>query len=270
MSGSNKEIEGDILSIFRNLVNDAIDYLKTGYRSNPDRKSFNKTSLGTDRLKTEKASDYLSNKLSDEKRKTIVNKLEDTIQEKARKLREISDEIANCKKCSLYLKRLNPVAGEGNPDADIMFIGEGPGEMEDIKGKPFVGRAGKLLTKMLSAINLTREEVFITNVVKCRPPGNRTPLPNEVNTCFPYLERQIEVVQPMIICCLGGPAIKSILGVSQGISKLRGNIYRYKDIPVIPTYHPAAVLRFPDKYRRPVWNDLKMLRDLYKDLKSET
>jgi DNA polymerase len=148
-----------------------------------------------------------------------------------------------------------------------MFIGEGPGEMEDIEGEPFVGKAGQLLTKMLSAIRLKREEVYITNVVKCRPPGNRTPLPEEVGVCFPYLERQIELISPLIICCLGGPAANALLGSDSGISKLRGTIHLYRDIPVIPTYHPAAVLRFPDKYKRQVWNDLKMLRDYYRDIK---
>ena len=241
MSNSDSELNEDEELLF--LVRDTIDYIKTGYR----RKNH-----------------------GDFKIKGLENERENntTPEYKAEKLAAIAEEIANCKRCPLHIKRLNPVAGEGDPDADIMFIGEGPGEMEDIKGRPFVGRAGKLLTKMLAAINLTREEVFITNIVKCRPPNNRTPLPDEIEACFPYLDRQIEIIQPIIICCLGGPAIKTILGVNQGISKLRGNIYRYKNIPVIPTYHPAAVLRFPDKYKRPVWNDLKMLRDLYKDLKS--
>ena len=250
MSGSNSNFYEDKVE-FVNLVKYTIDYLKTGYKSK--NYEISETKIMKD------ANDF-----------GVPHKSNDgnQVEYKSIKLNEIAKEIKSCTKCPLHLKRLNPVAGEGNPNADIMFIGEGPGEMEDIKGKPFVGRAGKLLTKMLAAINLTREEVFITNIVKCRPPNNRTPLPEEVNACFPYLERQIEIIQPMIICCLGGPAIKTILNVNQGISKLRGSIYRYKDIPVIPTYHPAAVLRFPDKYKRSVWNDLKMLRDLYKDLKS--
>jgi len=224
---------------YYNLVDDTIDYLKTGFRSRPVE---------------EKPGNGIEAESPPEEKKEKMNKL--------------YAEIGECTKCSLYENRLNPVPGEGNVDADIVFIGEGPGEMEDIKGRPFVGRAGQLLDKMLAAINLKREEVYITNVVKCRPPKNRTPLPDEIQACFPYLERQIELIAPMIICCLGGPAIKTVIQSNLGISKLRGSVYHYKEIPVIPTYHPAAVLRFPDKYRRPVWNDLKMLRDLYKDLKS--
>ncbi|UCB47549.1 MAG: uracil-DNA glycosylase [Spirochaetota bacterium] len=182
------------------------------------------------------------------------------------------DEILKCTQCTLHEGRRNAVPGEGNIDADIVFIGEGPGEMEDIKGRPFVGRAGQLLTKMLAAINLRREEVYITNVVKCRPPENRTPLPEEVRSCLPYLKKQISYIDPSIICCLGGPAINTLLNSQSGISKLRGTFHQYNgphgEIPVIATYHPAAVLRFPDKYRRPVWNDLKLLRDYYSDIRA--
>jgi uracil-DNA glycosylase family 4 len=179
----------------------------------------------------------------------------------------VVEQVLSCTKCPLHKGRRNAVPGKGNIDAAIVFIGEGPGEMEDIKGEPFVGRAGQLLTKMLAGIDLTREEVYITNIVKCRPPDNRAPLPEESGACFPYLERQLELIDPKVICCLGGPAAQVVLRTSQGITKLRGTFHRYKDIPVIPTYHPAAVLRFPDKYRRDVWNDLKMLRDYLRDLK---
>ncbi len=244
-----------------NLVRDSIDLLTTGYRSD----SREVSSLYDD--KDIKAEDENGRIIGVDKSKDLSDNI---YYQKKKDLDKIAREVSACQKCGLHKGRLNPVAGEGNPDADIMFIGEGPGEMEDIKGKPFVGRAGKLLTKMLAAINLTREEVFITNIVKCRPPNNRTPLPEEVNACFPYLERQINVIQPLIICCLGGPATKTLLNTREGISKLRGTIRKYNDIPVIPTYHPAAVLRFPDKYKRAVWNDLKVLRDLYAELKSET
>jgi uracil-DNA glycosylase family 4 len=184
------------------------------------------------------------------------------------------DEVLSCTRCILSERRRNAVPGEGNIDADIVFIGEGPGEMEDIKGRPFVGKAGQLLTKMLAAINLRREEVYITNIVKCRPPDNRTPFPEEVRSCMPYLQRQISYIDPSIICCLGSPAINTILGSQSGISKLRGTLHRYRgpngEIPVIATYHPAAVLRFPEKYKRPVWNDLKLLRDYYSDIRADT
>jgi len=224
-----------------NLIDDIIDYIKTGFRS-------------------KKANHLHINKKED---KTVNNQ---KFISKKDKIAIINKEIISCKKCSLHLKRINAVPGDGSVNADIMFIGEGPGEMEDIKGKPFVGRAGELLTKMLLSINLKRDEVYITNIVKCRPPDNRTPLPEEVAYCFPYLESQIGIINPMIICCLGSPAIKTLIKTNIGISKLRGKFYRYKNIPVIPTFHPAAVLRFPDKYKRDVWNDLKMLRDFYRDI----
>ena len=256
------------------LVRDSIDFITTGYRTSNSGHGENTE----DDIKTGKSDEDLSLNVSSVSRRTTGDKTlglqsepySEPHNEKEKSLSIIAEEIANCQKCGLYKGRLNPVAGEGNPDADIMFIGEGPGEMEDIKGRPFVGRAGKLLTKMLAAIDLTREEVFITNIVKCRPPNNRTPHPEEVNACFPYLKRQIEIIQPLIICCLGGPAAKTLLNTRVGISKIRGTVQKFGEIPVIPTYHPAAVLRFPDKYKRAVWNDLKLLRDLYKELKSGT
>jgi DNA polymerase len=178
------------------------------------------------------------------------------------------EQIGRCTKCRLHLRRKNAVPGEGNKVADIMFIGEGPGEQEDIQGRPFVGRAGELLTRMLAAIGLTREGVYITNIVKCRPPGNRNPQPDEVDSCYPYLARQIAMIEPLIIVCLGGPAVKTIIKSELGITKLRGTFHRYGVIPVLATYHPAAVLRFPEKYKRDVWNDLKLLRDFYGDLRT--
>jgi DNA polymerase len=182
----------------------------------------------------------------------------------------LDEQIRSCRLCGLHEKRRNAVPGAGNTDADVMFIGEGPGEQEDIQGLPFVGKAGQLLTKMLAAIELTREEVYITNVVKCRPPGNRAPLPDEVETCFPYLEQQIRMIGPSIIMCLGGPASKTLLKTDTGITKLRGKLYSFNEIPVIATYHPAAVLRFPEQYKRDVWNDLKLLRELYRDMRSNS
>jgi DNA polymerase len=179
----------------------------------------------------------------------------------------IDEEIRRCTKCRLHESRRHAVPGTGNRAADIMFIGEGPGEQEDLQGLPFVGKAGQLLTKMLAAIELKREEVFITNIVKCRPPGNRNPQPDEVDDCFPYLERQIAGISPLVIICLGGPAAKAVLKSSQSITRLRGQFYRYGNIPVLATYHPAAVLRFPEKYKRDVWNDLKLLRDFYRDVR---
>lgn len=229
----------DIKRQYYDIIEEMIDYLKTGFNSR-------KMSLYTERENSPSNEQEIS---------------------KREHLARIDKEILKCTKCPLHLKRLNAVPGKGNINADIIFIGEGPGEMEDIKGEPFVGKAGGLLTRMFAAIQLKRDEVFITNVVKCRPPDNRTPLPEEINTCYAYLERQIALIDPSIICCLGGPAIQTLLGSGTCISKLRGTVHRYKDISLIPTYHPSAVLRFPERYKRAVWNDLKMLRDFYRELK---
>ena len=122
------------------------------------------------------------------------------------------------------------------------------------------------MTKMLSAIQLSRNEVYITNIVKCRPPSNRNPLPDEVAACYPFLKRQIEIIDPRIILCLGSPAARTLLDTEAGVTRLRGEFHHYQNIPVLPTYHPAAVLRFPEKYKRPVWNDLKLLRDYYREI----
>ncbi len=226
---------------FKELLQDTIDYIKTGFRTN----------------RPQAAGEPHS-----EKRETGKDQTRGYDP-------RIDETIRSCTKCRLYEQRRNAVPGMGNTDADIMFIGEGPGEQEDIQGLPFVGKAGQLLSKMLAAIQLKREEVYITNVVKCRPPGNRAPLPDEVDACFPYLKRQIDMIRPRIIVCLGGPAIQTMLKSNLGITKLRGQIHRFEEIPLIATYHPAAVLRFPERYKRDVWNDLKLLRDFYRDLRSQ-
>ncbi len=171
-------------------------------------------------------------------------------------------QIKGCKKCRLAEGRNKFVFGGGNRNADIMFIGEGPGREEDIQGKPFVGPAGQLLTKILASIHLTREEVYITNIVKCRPPNNRTPFPDEMETCYPYLEKQIKMIKPKIICLLGAAAIKGVLKEKGSISSLRGRIHKHLGIDVIVTYHPAALLR-NNSYKKPTWEDVKMLRKLY-------
>lgn len=181
-------------------------------------------------------------------------------------LERLEREVGGCTRCRLHLRRRCAVPGEGSCNADILLVGEGPGEQEDAQGRPFVGRAGELLTKMLSAIQLSRNEVYITNIVKCRPPSNRNPLPDEVAACYPFLKRQIEIIDPRIILCLGSPAARTLLDTEAGVTKLRGEFHHYQNIPVLPTYHPAAVLRFPEKYKRPVWNDLKLLRDYYREI----
>jgi uracil-DNA glycosylase family 4 len=170
----------------------------------------------------------------------------------------LMEEIDSCKRCDLYKTRTNTVFGEGNADARLMFIGEGPGRDEDIQGRPFVGRAGMLLTKIVEAMGLVRGDVYITNVVKCRPPGNRNPEIDEITACLPYLEKQIQLVAPDVICTLGLVASQTITGIRSGITAMRGRFCDYKGIPVMPTFHPAACLRKPQT-KRLVWEDIKQI-----------
>jgi DNA polymerase len=154
------------------------------------------------------------------------------------------------------------VFGVGNPQAELMFIGEAPGADEDAQGEPFVGRAGQLLTKIIEAMGLSRSEVYIANVLKCRPPENRVPLPEETASCLPYLEKQIETIRPKVIVALGATALRALLDIQIGITKMRGNWYTYRDIPIMPTFHPAYLLRNPPA-KREVWEDMKaVLRKL--------
>jgi len=173
-------------------------------------------------------------------------------------LESIRTDIGNCKRCALSEKRTSIVFGAGDPKARLVFVGEGPGYEEDKSGEPFVGAAGKLLTKIIEAIHLTREKVYICNIIKCRPPGNRNPLPDEINTCFPFLKRQLSVIKPDFICALGTFAAQTLLQTKQPISRLRGHFHDYKGIKVMPTYHPAYLLRNENK-KRDVWEDMKML-----------
>jgi DNA polymerase len=168
----------------------------------------------------------------------------------------------DCSRCKLHtLGRRQVVFGVGNPDADLMFVGEAPGADEDIQGIPFVGRAGQLLTKMIEAINLTRDQVYIANVIKCRPPGNRNPEPDEIAQCEPFLFRQIEAVKPKVIVALGSFAAKTLLRSEESISRLRGRIYDFHGAKLIPTFHPSFLLRSPDR-KRDAWEDLKKARAL--------
>jgi len=173
--------------------------------------------------------------------------------------------ISKCVKCRLSESRNKFVFGVGNPNATVMLIGEGPGAEEDIQGEPFVGRAGKLLNDILKAINFEREEVYIANIVKCRPPGNRNPLPDEIEMCFPYLNKQIELIKPKLILCLGLIAASSLLKTKLALGKLRGNVYEYNNIQTMVTYHPAALLRNP-QWKRGCWEDVQKFRKLYDEL----
>ena len=177
------------------------------------------------------------------------------------RLREIRDEIGDCKRCKLHAGRTHIVFGVGNPRARLMFVGEGPGAEEDARGEPFVGRAGKKLDEMIRSIGLEREEVYIANLVKCRPPENRTPEPDEVGTCARFLFAQIEAIRPRVLVALGAPATKTLLGTRTGITQLRGNWGAFRGIPVMPTFHPAYLLRvYTPENRRKVWDDLKAAR----------
>jgi DNA polymerase len=185
--------------------------------------------------------------------------------QKATSLDDLNKLICNCKKCELHKNRNKFVFGSGNPNADVMVIGEGPGAEEDAQGLPFVGRAGKLLTDILKAIKFERDEVYIANIVKCRPPGNRTPLPDEMDTCIPYLKKQIELIKPKLILCLGLTAAKGLLKRKESLTNLRGKIFEYEGINVMVTFHPAALLRNPN-WKRDCWEDVKKFRKLFDEM----
>lgn len=172
-------------------------------------------------------------------------------------LEGIAAEIAACRKCQLCETRTKTVPGQGNGNSpEVMFVGEGPGADEDAQGLAFVGRAGKLLTQMIEAMGLKREDLFIGNIVKCRPPGNRVPTPEEMAGCMPYLERQIALVKPKLIVCLGATAARGLVGETRGINRVRGEWRDFNGIPVMLTFHPAYLLRDPSK-KRGAWEDLK-------------
>lgn len=174
------------------------------------------------------------------------------------------ESIRDCRMCGLCESRRSVVFGNGNPDAGLMFVGEAPGVEEDRIGLPFVGPAGELLTRMIEAIGFEREDVYIANVIKCRPPGNRDPRPEEIETCKRFLERQIEYIEPVAICALGLFAARTLLETNEPMGRLRGRIFSYRGIHLIPTYHPAALLR-NRHWKRPAWEDLQLLRRVYDD-----
>ncbi len=186
--------------------------------------------------------------------------------QKAETLVELEEKISGCLKCPLGKTRTNLVFGDGNPNAEIMLIGEAPGAEEDKQGIPFVGRAGKLLNDILKAINFKREDIYIANIVKCRPPQNRNPQPNEVEACIPYLYKQIELIRPKMILLLGRVAAVSLLQKNLSLSKFRGNVYDVSGIKTMVTYHPAALLRNP-QWKRPTWEDVQLFRKLYDEIR---
>lgn len=180
----------------------------------------------------------------------------------------LAREVAACTRCEISRTRQRPVFGEGNPHADLLLVGEAPGADEDRTGRPFVGKAGQLLTRILAAIGLQRDEVYITNTLKCRPPRNRTPRPDEIENCCPYLRAQIERIRPRVICTLGAPAARTVLGVDAGIRELRGRVHDLEGTPVVPTYHPAYLLREPDR-KRETWYDIRLVAKLLQEGRGE-
>jgi len=170
----------------------------------------------------------------------------------------VQSDLGDCERCDLYKTRTHIVFGVGDPDARLVFVGEGPGFDEDQQGEPFVGAAGQLLTRIVQAMALTRAQVYICNIIKCRPPGNRNPLPEEIAACSPFLKRQLASISPDVICALGKFAAQTLLGTSTPISRLRGRFFDYEGIRLIPTYHPAYLLRNPGK-KRDVWADVQMI-----------
>jgi len=177
---------------------------------------------------------------------------------KAKELDSLKEEISKCARCSLNKTRTNLVFGSGDPDAKLIFVGEAPGADEDLKGLPFVGRAGQLLTKIIEAMGLKREEVYIANILKCRPPNNRMPLPTEIAVCEENLKRQIAVIKPMVICTLGKFASQTLLRTETPITQLRGTFREYDGIKLMPTFHPAYLLRNPSD-KKLVWDDMKKI-----------
>jgi DNA polymerase len=233
-------------------------------------------SLGFERLpvKIGKEGENTKTETADERRQekginsscAINDKKSTCAEDKAKALKAVREEIGDCERCRLSKGRKNIVFGEGYPDADLIFIGEGPGRAEDIQGRPFVGDAGKVLTNLILKMGLKREEVYIANIVKCRPPMNRDPERDEIDTCSPFLEQQIDIIQPKVIVALGRISSQRIIGSMIPISKLRGRFYDFKGIPVMPTFHPAYLIRNPkDKWL--TWDDAqKVLEKLEKKL----
>jgi DNA polymerase len=176
-------------------------------------------------------------------------------------LDKLAERIRKTYCCGLCPTRTNAVPGEGNPKAQLVLVGEGPGATEDQTGRPFVGAAGRLLEEILAAVELAREDVFICNVVKCRPPQNRKPLPDEIAACIPYLHRQLAIIRPRVILTLGGTAAEALLGVRKSLGDLRGKVHSYDGIPLVATYHPAALLRNPN-WKKPTWDDVRIARQL--------
>ncbi len=191
-------------------------------------------------------------------------KVELSKSEKIEALSKLEEQVKKCTQCELCKNRTNVVFGVGNPDADLMFVGEAPGYYEDVQGEPFVGKAGQLLTKIIESIGMKRGDVYIANILKCRPPDNRNPNANEIVKCSPHLIRQIEIIRPKIICALGTFAAQTLLDTKETIGKLRGKFFEYQSTKFLATYHPAYLLRNPGDKKK-VWADIKKVRDFLQE-----
>ncbi len=185
----------------------------------------------------------------------------DSMPKAKQSLQDIRGKLGTCKRCKLHRTRRTIVFGEGNENARLMFVGEGPGYDEDVQGRPFVGRAGQLLAKIIQSMKLQRDQVYITNIVKCRPPENRNPESDEIESCSPFLLMQVDAIRPVIICALGTFSAQTLLKTTAKISSLRGKVYELNGIKVIPTYHPAFLLRNPEK-KKETWEDMKRILEL--------
>lgn len=185
----------------------------------------------------------------------------------AKNLDELNSMICTCVKCPLGATRIKFVFGVGNPNADIVFVGEAPGADEDAQGEPFVGRAGQLLNKILEAVQFKRDEVYICNILKCRPPNNRQPQPDEIDQCEPHLWKQLELLKPKIIVCLGRVAGQTLLRTTASLGELRGKVHSYRGIKLVVTYHPAALLRNPN-WKKPTWEDIQWIRKMNDEMKT--
>ena len=216
-------------------------------------------------------SEIFGDVLFDEDKNILIKRKTEIVSEtfhSAKSLEELNSLICNCMKCQLGDTRKNFVFGTGNPNAEVLILGEGPGAEEDEQGLPFVGRAGKLLNDILKAIKFERNDVYIANIVKCRPPGNRTPSPAEMEMCMPYLKKQIELVNPKLILCVGLTAAHGLLLNKDSLTSLRGKVFEYEGRKVMVTYHPAALLRNPN-WKRGCWEDVQAFRKLYDELIKE-
>jgi len=261
-----KEIFGDDLFEQKNLKRKTAIQIDSKQSSNDKRQTGSYVGNNNSKLEVKDKNPDMVYKIPSQKKEET--KLFEDPKEKwelSKDLDELNNLICKCQNCQLGATRNKFVFGSGNPNADALVIGEGPGVDEDAQGLPFVGRAGKLLTDILKAINFSRDEVYIANIVKCRPPSNRTPYPQEMDTCIPYLKKQIELIKPKTILCLGLTAAQGLLKKKESLTNMRGKIFEFENIKVMVTYHPAALLRNPN-WKRGCWEDVKKFRKLYDEL----